>query len=64
MTTAISLDDGTGAAQQVQVDGNQFKRGVRDRVINYPAHAIRHGRDGGADHDGPATEVRDRPPTK
>ena len=61
MTTAISLDDGSGAAQKVQVDGNTFKRGVRDRVINYPAHAIREGRGDADDRDGPAPapEVRD-----
>jgi hypothetical protein len=55
MTTAISLDDGSGAAQEVQVARNKFKGGVRERVINIPPRAIRHG-----DTDGD-TEVRDHP---
>ena len=36
MTTAISLDDGTGAVQHAQVLDNTFRGGVRERVINYP----------------------------
>ncbi len=40
MTTGISLDDGTGAVQAVQLDGNKYTGGVRAPVINYPARAI------------------------
>jgi hypothetical protein len=39
MTTGISLDDGTGAAQQVQVDGNTYTGSIKAQVINMPPRA-------------------------
>jgi hypothetical protein len=38
MTEAISLDDGTGAARQISVIGNQLTRGVRTTMTNLPAN--------------------------
>jgi hypothetical protein len=39
MTTAISLDDGTGAARAIDVTGNELGCGVTADVINAPAGA-------------------------
>jgi putative cofactor-binding repeat protein len=39
MKTAISLDDGTGAARQVSIKRNQY-RGVAAKLINVPAQAM------------------------
>jgi hypothetical protein len=36
MTEGISLDDGTGAAQQISVVGNKYLGGVTAEVTNYP----------------------------
>jgi parallel beta helix pectate lyase-like protein len=39
MTTAISLDDNNGAAENVVVSGNHCLHGVTAQVINVPPHA-------------------------
>ncbi|MCE9577112.1 MAG: right-handed parallel beta-helix repeat-containing protein [Deltaproteobacteria bacterium] len=41
MTTGISLDDGSGAAQELTVDGNKYVGGVKAHVINDPRKAAR-----------------------
>jgi hypothetical protein len=40
MTTGIRLDDGTGAAKQISLIGNQIMGGVMASVVSYPASAV------------------------
>jgi Pectate lyase superfamily protein len=40
MTTGIRLDDGTGAAKQISLVGNQCLGGVATPVANYPVGAV------------------------
>lgn len=40
MTTAMFLDDSTGAAKQISMIGNQLLGGVATAVTNYPAGAV------------------------
>ena len=40
MTTAMKLDDGTGAAKQISLIGNQLLGGVATAVTSYPASAV------------------------
>jgi hypothetical protein len=61
MTTAISLDDGTGAARSVTVADNEIGCGVESDVINVPAGAtlLASDTDAGADGQPPSAPPSD-----